>query len=358
MIPLYKPYMPEDLSELTEILYSGKLSYGKWGRLFEQELSRFIGEEGILTVNSYNSAMLVAITTMGLKPGDEVIASPMSCLASNQPLVTQGLSVKWADIDPLRGTLDPDSVIKQISSKTKAIFHNHYAGYLGLVEEINAIGKKFGLYVVDDAIEAFGSEYRGNKAGKWGADITVFSFQTVRLPNTIDGGGLAFNNEELFNKAKLIRDLGVDRTIFRDGLGEISPKCDITLPGFGATISEVNSYIGYKQMKELPELLNKQRKNAKTWYNELKGSGFDFVLTDSYSEPNYWVFGILTENKIKTIKEFRKKGFYASGIHLNNNVYSVFQNISHLKGVDDFYNKFVALPSGWWYSNNNKPHDV
>ena len=201
MIPLYKPYIPDMLPELNEILYSGALAYDKWGKAFEQKLSEYIGCSNIAVVNSFNSAMLVVLATLGIKPGDEIIASPMSCLASNQPFVTIGAKVIWADINPKTGTLDPESVNDKITPKTKAIFHNHHCGYVGYIDEINQIGKEKGIYIVDDAIEAFGSEYKGNKIGNTGTDATVFSFQTVRLPNTIDGGGFAFKDNELFEKA-------------------------------------------------------------------------------------------------------------------------------------------------------------
>lgn len=349
MTPLYKPYMPSELPELINILRSGELAYGKWGKKFEEKLSDYIGNSKLLTTNSYNSAMLVAIAVLGLKQGDEIIASPMSCLASNQPFATQSIKINWADIDPKTGTLDPEDVKNKITKNTKAIFHNHHCGYVGYVNEINRIAKEKGLFIVDDAIEAFGSEYFGKKMGNLGADITVFSFQTVRLPNTIDGGALSFNANELYEKAIMVRDYGIDRKKFRDQFGEISKECDISLGGFGATLSDVNGYIGFIQLEKIENLLVLQRKNA------LKNQKIIKQIKDitplkivDGSNPNYWVYGIKAENKLETIKMFRNKDIYASGVHLNNNLYSVFNNMTELKGVDDFYSKFVAVPSGWW----------
>jgi dTDP-4-amino-4,6-dideoxygalactose transaminase len=357
MIPLYKPYMPENLPELEVILHSGALGYGKWGKQFESKLGTYIGNSKISVVNSFNSAMLVALATMGVGAGDELIASPMSCLASSQPLLANGAKVVWADVDPSSGTLNPDSVISKISSKTKAIFHNHYCGYLGHINEINEIGKNQGIFVVDDAIEGFGSEYMGNKLGNTGADITVFSFQTVRLPNTIDGGALVFKDQSLFEKSQLIRDLGIDRKVFRDITGEVSAGCDIILPGYGATMSEINSYIGCMQIEVIDSLLDLHRRNARCWVDSFCGSKSDIRTLDvlSGSLPNYWVFGVLSENKNETIKQFREDGVYASGVHFPNNKYSIFANNSHLPGVDEFYSKFLALPCGWWVQGGRFP---
>lgn len=352
MIPLYKPYMPDNLPELNEILYSGALAYGKWGKAFEQKLSDYIGFSNIAVVNSFNSAMLVVLTTLGIKHGDEIIASPMSCLASNQPFVSIGAKVVWADIDPTTGTLNPDSVKEKITPNTKAIFHNHHCGYPGYIDEINQIGNDNGIYIVDDAIEAFGSEYKRKKIGNTGGDVTVFSFQTVRLPNTIDGGAFSFKDSKLFEKAKRIRDLGVNRITFRDSSGEISKDSDITEPGYGATLSEINSYIGLQQMNQIEELFLKQHKNGETWNLKITTNLPEYtILTKSFQNPNYWIFGLLVPDKTKSIENFRKTGYYASGVHLPNNYYSVFGKQNRLPGVEEFYSKFLALPCGWWIDN-------
>jgi len=265
MIPLYKPYMPSKLPELNGILQSGNLSYGKWGKAFEEGLNKYLGTDNLLVTNTYSSAIQTALTTLGLQYGDEVIASPMSCLASNQPLVTFGLKIVWGDIDPVTGTLDPDYVKNKITSKTKLIFHNHFCGYIGYIDEINAIGNEFGIKVIDDCVEAFGSRYKNRIAGNLNTDVTLFSFQTVRLPNTIDGGAVIFNDKKLFEKAVLVRDFGIDRTIFRDENNEISSECDISLPGYGATMNEINSYIGFLELSDMDDLLLKQKINAEKW---------------------------------------------------------------------------------------------
>lgn len=353
MIPLYKPYMPEKLPELDSILHSGVLSYGKWGKLFENKLRNFIGVENLLITNTYASAIQVVLTVLGLRPGDEVITSPMSCLASNQPLLTFGLKIVWADIDPWTGTLDPKSVLAKVTSKTRLIFHNHFCGYVGYVDEINRIGKEHGIPVIDDCVEAFGSKYKGNYTGNLGTDVTVFSFQTVRLPNTIDGGAIVFKDSSLYEKALLTRDFGIRRGMFRDKNNEISAECDISLPGYGATMSDVNSYIGCCQMEDIMMLLEKQQVNAGRWDEMIEQTNPKFCKLNRGEEmtPNYWIYGFFCDRKIEVMLDFRQQGYYASGVHLNNNCYSVFGDTRMLKGVDDFMKKFIAIPCGWWFEN-------
>ena len=151
----------------------------------------------------------------------------------------------------------------------------------------------------------------------------------------------------LYEKALLARDYGIRRDIFRDEYGEISPFCDITTPGFGGAMSDINSYIGCIQMEKLPDLLKKQKYNADRWNEEL---GFTKLNSRLEIEPNYWVYGILTDKKVEEMLKFRKLGFYASGVHLPNTFYTVFGPKIQLSGVRDFYSKFLAIPCGWWFT--------
>lgn len=354
MVPILKPYMPENiLPELEEILYSGNLAYSKYGKMFEGELAAYISNPNILTVVSYNQAMLLAISVLDLKVGDEIIASPVSCLASNQPFINKGLKVVWADVDPHTGILDIANVEAKITTRTKAIFHNHFCGYLGNIKAVNKLAKEYGLWVVDDCIESFGSVYDGKRTGNLGTDVTVFSFQTVRLPNTIDGAALAFASKELYEKAVLMRDYGIDRSEFRLDNGEINPNCDIRIEGYGATMNELNSYIGIKQMNEIDDLLNKQQENAIRWKNKIsENKDIQPLATIANSKPNFWVYGITCNDKLATLEYFREQNWYATSVHINNNIYSVFGNTIELKGVNEFMNKFLALPCGWWVDFN------
>lgn len=348
MIPLYKPYMPE-LPEMDSILHSGALAYGKWAREFEKKLADYIGVKHVLYTNSYSNAWQVFLRTLGVEAGDEVIATPMSCLQSTMPFAQAGLKVIWADIDPRYGILDPDSVKNKITAKTKLICNYHFCGYPGYVDEIDEIGKEKGIVVIDDCIEAFGAKYSGKRLGNVGTPVSIFNFQTVRLPNTIEGGALVFEDEELYKKAVIIRDLGIDRSIFRDANGEISAACDISIPSVNATPSDVNGYIGCCQMEVIDELLQKQAINAKQWEKQLfdMPSLIDFISRKD-TEPNYWVCGILSSNKEEDMKMFKEIGYACSAVHLPNSYYSVFGQCEMPKGVEEFYNRFIALPSGWW----------
>lgn len=359
MIPLFKPYMPKNTGEISEILYSGKLAYGEWGRLFEQRLRDYLGTPNVLALNSHASAINVAFTTLGINHGDEVVMSPMCCLQSTQPLLALGLKIIWADIDPSTGTLCPDSVRRKITSKTKVVFHNHHLGYVGYVSEIQQLAKEKGLLVIDDCIDGIGGMYDGLRVGNTGSDATVMSFSAVRLPNAIDGGAVSFGDGRFMELANIVRDLGVDRRIFRNERGEINPLCDVSVQGFAAKISEINAYIACQQMDNLDDLLDKHKENATMWVSFLEKEILDVepLKIINKSCPMYWVFGMLSNKRDETIDFFRSKGFYASKVHFNNNRYSAFGKQGELKGVSEFYHKFLAIPCGWWV-NSGMRHGV
>ncbi len=334
---------------MDAILHSGALAYGKWSREFEKRLADYIGVKHVLYTNSYSNAWQVLLRTLCIEAGDEVIAMPMSCLQSTMTFAQANLKVVWADIDPRYGILDPDSIKSKITSRTKLICNYHFCGYPGYVDEINIAAKEKGIMVVDDCIEAFGAKYKGKVMGKVGTPISIFNFQTVRLPNTIEGGALVFEDEELYNKAVLIRDLGIDRSIFRDANGEISAACDICIPGVNAMPGDVNGYIGCCQMEAIDMLLEKQATNARNWESKLFNmpSLIDFINRKD-TEPNYWVCGILSKSKEADMRKFKEDGYACSAVHLPNTYYSVFGQSEMPKGVEEFYSKFIALPSGWW----------
>ena len=354
MQPLFKPYMPDNITNgINEILYSGKLTFGQWGNELEKELQTYLSAENLLVVNNYSSTLNVALSALGINAGGEVIASPVCCLQSSQPLIAKGIKVVWADVDPHTGTLSPDSVREKITSRTKAIIHNQHLGYVGYIDEINSIAHSAGILTIDDCTDGMGGVYKGRKIGNCGSDATVISFQAVRLPNAIEGGAILLKNEEHFKKAKLARDLGIDRTFFRDDRGEISPQCDISTIGYAALMNEVNAYIALKQMPELDLLLDKQRNIAKRWKEKIKEENLNCIPLFEIENtlPNYWVFGLLSDKKNEMIDYFRNNGSYASSIHLNNNNYSIFGKQGELKGVNEFCNNFLAVPCGWWLTD-------
>lgn len=341
--------MPESVTDgINEILCSGQLSYGIHTKEFEDKLRSYVGNQNILTISG--NSIFFALKLMDIKSEDEVIVSPMSCLMTTQPIKYAGAKVVWADIDPSTGSLDPQDVEKKITKNTKAIIHYHWAGNPGYIDEINQIAKKYGITVIEDATESFGAEYKGNKLGNTNTDIVCYSFTPVRLPNAIDGGGLAINNQALYKKALIMRDLGINREIFRDEYGEISKHCDIESIGDSTAMNNISGYVGSLQMPFINSLIDQQRDNALRWdkYFENDPSVRGLRKREGIN-PSYWAYTILCENRDELLIELRQKGIYASKVHLRNDLYSIFNSRAcDFKGVNEFSTKQLNLPCGWW----------
>ncbi|AWG85236.1 aminotransferase class V-fold PLP-dependent enzyme [Vibrio parahaemolyticus] len=354
MVPLFKVFMPDNVSDgLNKILHSGQLSYGEHTKDFERKLRKYVGNENILTLSG--NSIFFALKLINIQDGDEVIVSPMSCLMTTQPIKYAGAKVVWADIDPLTGSLDPLDVTKKITNRTKAIIHYHWAGNPGHIDEINEIANKNNIIVIEDATESFGAEYKGRKLGNNNSDIVCFSFTPVRLPNAIDGGGIALSSRDLYQKAVLMRDLGINRANFRDALGEISESCDIDNVGDSTAMNNISGYVGASQMPFIEELLTKQRENALRWEQYFKSyPGVRLMTKREYVRSSYWTFTILCENRDELLIKLRKKGIYASKVHLRNDLYSVFGNKTlGLEGVNEFSKKQLNLPCGWWITEED-----
>ena len=215
MVPLHKVYMPDDINlEISEVLSSGNLGYGSYSKSFEKKIREFIGNE--LTIAISGNSVLFALKLLDIKEGDEIIASPMSCLMTTQPAAICNANIIWADIDPKTGTLDPDDIKSKLTSKTKAIIHYHWAGYPGHIDEINLIGRENGVKVIEEAGMAFGSEYKyNNKFYKVGSckhvDISTFSLHPLKTITSGEGGIVTTNNSKISKNIKLFRSHGIIR---------------------------------------------------------------------------------------------------------------------------------------------------
>lgn len=358
MIPLFKPYMPSSIwddSEFKELLYSGKLINGRYKMLFRDELSRFVGNKNIVLCASFFDAQSIVIRVLNLKPEDEVIVSPLACLRSTVVYKLYGINVVWADIDPMTGTLDPSDVERKITKRTKAIIHNQHLGYTGYIDEINAIGEKYDVSVIDDCLDGIGGSYKGNAIGNCGTDLTIASFDPVRLPNTISGACIITKDTVLYERCRFASDLYIDRKKFRLEDGRINPDCDIAEAGVSSPFSELNAFIGVRQMADLEILLSKRSKNAAYWdaFFENNTHLKCIPLKNRDAVANYWVYGFKADKKDEVFSHCHNKGFEVSDIHFPNHRYSVFNNKPFLSGVEEFYRTFLAVPCGWWVEEND-----
>ena len=351
MIPLIKPFIPPKeklLPRLEQILYSGYIAEGEATYEFENRLSQLIGNLYCLTVNSGTAALHIALTLIGVGPGDEVISTALTAEPTNTTIALTGAKVVFADVDIGTGLISPDSIEANISVRTKAIMVVHYAGMVCDMNRINAISEKHNLPVIEDAAHAFMSKYRGQFVGN-NSPYTCFSFQAIKHITTVDGGLLCLKNEEEYLRAKKLRWFGLDKKVPR-------LLADITEAGFKYHMNNVNAAIGLVQLECIEENVHRYIENGKFFDENLKNvTGVTLLPYYEDTEPSYWLYTMKVDRRNNFIKMMTENGVSASPLHLRNDRHSVFKApLGTTPNLDVFYDSFVHIPCGWWLTEADK----
>ena len=278
MFPFYKTIGTEEIAAVTKVLKSGVLSrfLGSWHEDFyggeqvqklEKEWAKYFKVKHAISVNSATSGLYCAIGACGIGPGDEVIVTPYSmCVSATAPLIYNAIPV-FADIEEDYFCLDPKSVEEKITQRTKAILVVDLFGQPYDADKINAIAKKHNLYVIEDAAQSPGANYKGKMAGTLG-DIGVYSLNFHKHIHTGEGGIVVTDNDELADRVRLIRN---HAEAVVEGKGYTSL---INMIGYNFRMTETEAAIGRVQLKKLDKLINTRLKNVDYLASELSKMPF------------------------------------------------------------------------------------
>lgn len=361
MTPLYKAYMPQSAhAALAEVFHSDYLADGDYVRQFEGALRDYLGNPYVITAGDVSTAIMLCLFMAGVRPGDEVIASPVACVATNQPVINLFARVVWCDVDPFTGNIDPMQIADLITPKTRAILYPHWAGDVAEIDAVNQVAQAHGLRVVEDAGEALGAEYSGLKLGNTGTDFVVFSFHAIRHITTGEGAAVTFGHAEEAERAQWLKRFGIHRPSFRDDLGEINPASDIPVAGYNTYLNNIAGAIGVEQMKRLPDVVARHRENGRFYDEALTDvPGITVCHRPPHRQSAYWVYTFLAEQRDDLLRALRERGVHASKLHLRNDIYSCFQTVPRpLPGVDAFSAKCLSIPCGWWLSSEDREYIV
>jgi dTDP-4-amino-4,6-dideoxygalactose transaminase len=356
-IPLFKVFMPEGAIEASaQVLRSGYIGQGPRVDFFEEKLKAWFSSPHLLTLNSGTSALHLALRLAGVGSGDEVITTPMTCMATNVPILANGASIVWADIDPATGNICHKSVKEKIGPKTKAIICVDWAGYPCDVDELQKLADQHGIKLIQDAAHGFGSQYKGEFVGGI-ADFTCFSFQAIKHLTTVDGGLLVCKNEQAFQRGKLLRWFGINRDGARKDF-----RCeeDVLEYGYKFHMNDVSAAIGLAQLNHVGSVLQAHRSNA-AYYNKklagLSSRGLDLLNYQSDRLSSYWLYTIKVEKLRAFMEAMTAKKITVSQVHARNDHHTVFKEFkTDLPGVDAFVQKQVSIPVGWWITSQEREY--
>lgn len=355
MIPLVKPYLPpreELMPELEKILYSGYIAEGEPVYEFERQFGKYIGNSNVLALHSGTDALHLALLLAGVGKDDEVISTAMTAEPTNVAITMVGAKVRWADVDPNTGLLDPKSVRLSITENTKAIILVHYAGMVCNMDEFNQISEEFGIPIIEDAAHALGSKYNGRFVGGNSA-YTIFSLQAIKHMTTVDGGFLTFRSGSQLPRAKRMRWFGLDK-------GKSRLENDINETGYKYAMNNVNATIGLVQMKHIEHTIGKYIGNGKYFDKFLRGiDGIEVPQYYQNTEPSYWLYTMQVDHRENFISHLQNNGISASPLHYRNDFHSIFNTSkADLPNLDSFYSKLVHIPCGWWVSAEDRERIV
>lgn len=347
-IPLFKVHMPASVKDaLWQTLSSGFVGQGPRVEDFEGILREYFSNQHVLTLNSGTSGLQLALRLANVGYGDEVITTAMTCTATNMPILAAGAKIVWADINPKTGNIDPQSIAKKITSKTKAIIMVHWGGYPCDIEEINNLARMHNLKVIEDGAHALGAEYKGSKIGVH-SDFVMFSLQAIKHITTVDGGLLLCKNQEDYERGKLLRWYGIDRNQPRKDF-----RCeeDIAEWGYKFHMNDVAATIGIEQMKYVDGILARQRHNAKTYDEAFKNiNGVQVVPWEKDRASAFWLYTLHVKNRELFCKFLAENGIVSSQVHARNDKHTCFKPYQddQLVNVTKFTETMMCIPVGWW----------
>jgi len=256
-IPISKPLIgPREKELVLQALDSGWVSsIGKYIDEFETNFARYCGTRFALTVSNGTTGLHLALASLGVGPGDEVIVPDLPFVATANAVAYTGATPVLADIDPDTLCLDPASVKSKLSPRTRAIMPVHLYGHPADMDALNEIADASGIAVVEDAAEAHGAEYRGRRVGSL-SRCAVFSFYGNKVITTGEGGMLTTDDPDLYRRARRLRDhaMSPERRYFHEERG------------YNYRLTNLQAALGVAQLERIDDFLSR-RAEIMNWYH-------------------------------------------------------------------------------------------
>ncbi len=355
----------QELQAVRETYESGVLAEGPRTAEFEARFAEFTGAKHAISTNNCTTALYLATQLVGLKPGDEVITTPLTFIATNLPILARGAKPVFCDIDPRTFNLDPNQVADRITSRTKAIYPVHYAGLPVDMDPLTEIARANGLAIVEDAAHAVGARYKDRMVGNIG-DFTCFSFQSLKNMTTMgDGGMLTTNDDEAAGRARRLRTFGIVHLPDRPnkyGVRDLEPPFYWDVQSFRGEIgtnyrlSEPRAAVGLVQLAKLKGFNERRRQIGHHLSRELQDVP---GLTVPYEPPDcHHVFHLYTlrvsEDAVGSKDDFMREMVENEEVdvwtqYCPNYLYTLYRERGYRRGLcpvceEVFFKELVNLP--------------
>jgi perosamine synthetase len=310
IIPVSEPLLKgNELKYVTKCIKSGWVSsLGGYVGEFEKSFSKFCGVKFGTSCSSGTAALHLALAALKIAKGDEVIIPAFTMISTANAVTYTGAKPVLVDSEEETFNIDPRRIEEKITSKTRAIICVHIYGHPADMDAIKAIAKKYKLYVIEDAAEAHGAEYKSRKVGSIG-DIGCFSFYGNKIITTGEGGMLVTSSSKIKERAEYLRDLSFsdERHFWHKELG------------FNYRMSNLQAAVGCAQLERINEFIKIKRRNAALYNSLLDGvKGITLPKEKEWAKNVYWMYGILVEEKYGICRDKLRKRLATKGIQTRN----------------------------------------
>ncbi|GAA0305520.1 dTDP-4-amino-4,6-dideoxygalactose transaminase [Gracilibacillus halotolerans] len=328
MIPISDPksqfetIIDSIVTNLKDVILSGKYILGPNVKKLEEKIADRLGVTDAVAVANGTDALILTLAAFGIKEGDEVITTPFSFFATAEAITRVGATPVFADVNEETFNIEPTEIEKKISRRTTAIIPVHLFGQPAMMDEINAIAKKYDLYVIEDACQAFGATYKSQPVGSLG-DAACFSFFPTKNFSTMgDGGIVTTSNQKLAEKIRKLRVHGSQTKYHHDEIG------------YNSRLDEIHAAILLTSLPYLDEWNRSRITLANRYKNKL--NHLDFIKLPSMHNDGshvFHLFSLATDYRTEIIKHLQAEGiqtgvYYPRCIHLQN----AYRNLDYKEG--------------------------
>ncbi len=293
LLPFTRPTLDEaTISAVSDVLRSGWLTSGPKVQAFERELSQLMGQRPVRSLNSGTAALEIALDLIGIQPGDEVITTPLSWVATANVIVQAGAKPVFVDIDPVTRNIDLTRIAAAITPKTRAIIPVDLAGLPVDRDVLYGLAGQHGLRVIEDAAQSFGANWCGKPIGSFG-DLVAFSFHANKNITTGEGGCLVLPDASLVPLCEKLRLQGVVRS--PDG------SMEVDVAGGKFNLTDIAAAIGLGQLPHLAAFTERRRELAHKYFAQLDAKlGFELPVAD-FKQSNWHMFQVVLPLERMTI---------------------------------------------------------
>ena len=286
-IPVCEPLLGDkELEYVTDCIRTGWISSkGRYIDEFERKFSEFCGVKHGIATTSGTTAIHLALASVGISPGDEVIMPDFTMIATADPVVHLGARPVLVDSEMETWNMDPSLIARKITEKTKAIMVVHIYGHPCDMDPINELAEKHGLVVIEDAAEAHGAEYRGKRTGSLG-NIGCFSFYANKIITTGEGGMVVTDDDSIAEKCRLLKDLAFEKKRFFHRFA-----------GYNFRMTNLQAAVGVGQMDLIDRSVETRRRNAALYNSLLEGTrGLVLPPEAAWAKNVYWMYTIMLDD--------------------------------------------------------------